>query len=91
VLNIKGSWQYDTKTAQLTVNLQQLQHSDYIFDMPVEIQIIGEGNQSTQFITININSKSTTVKLPVSQKPVAILADPNTLLLAKIAFMELPQ
>ena len=91
VLNIKGSWQYDTKTAQLTVNLQQLQHSDFIFDMPVEIQIIGEGNQSTQFITININSKSTTVKLPVSQKPVAILADPNTLLLAKIAFMELPQ
>jgi aminopeptidase N len=91
VLNIKGSWQYDAHAAQLTITLQQLQHGDFIFDMPVEIEIIGEGNQSPQFITINLDSKSTTVKLPVSQKPVAILTDPNTLLLAKITFLELPQ
>jgi len=66
-----------------------MQHSDFIFDMPLEIAVIEEGGNSNKILTSTSNSKSAIFKVPLSKKPIALVPDPRTVLLAKIELREL--
>ncbi|MFZ9877199.1 MAG: M1 family aminopeptidase [Chitinophagaceae bacterium] len=89
ILKINGSWKYNATSAELEIKLDQMQGSDFVFDMPVEIELIEEGSNSKKILTFTSNSKSAVFKVSLPKKPIALLPDPRTVLLAKIEMEEL--
>ena len=51
ILKINGSWKYNATSEELEIKLDQMQHSDFIFDMPLEIAVIEEGGNSNKILT----------------------------------------
>jgi len=86
ILNLQIAWQYDSATSQLDITINQKQPTDFYFEAPLEIEII-EAN-SKKIVVFDISNKTSTYKLKVDQKPVALLADPRTTLLAKVEIRE---
>ncbi len=86
ILKITGNWEYDIKSKQIIINLQQAQSSDFTFDVPVEIQVYEAGVKTPLKLNFNLNSKTVQFKISYSQKPTLILLDPRTVLLADIDF-----
>ena len=88
ILKITGGWKYDTKSKQIIIDLKQVQHSDYIFEVPVEFQVYEAGSKEPLIVKFSINAKSSHFEIPYSSKPVLILIDPRTVLLADFDFKE---
>ena len=64
------------------VDLTQIQTSEFLFDIPVEIGIIKEGEiKSTNFKFI-LNTKNKKIYIPSNSAPQKITIDPNLKLLA---------
>lgn len=83
VLKIKGSWEYDATAKQVVINLEQMQSSGFLFEVPVEIQLVdAEGKTSVQ--KFNLNTKTAQFKMNAAQKPVALVMDPRTVLLGDL-------
>ena len=74
-LNIE--WRYSTAKKAVTIKVEQLQNN--LFKFPLEIGF-NDSAQST-LSTINIKDKMTTKEIPVKNKPVKIIVDPNVNLL----------
>ncbi|MEY3325058.1 MAG: hypothetical protein RL316_428 [Bacteroidota bacterium] len=89
ILKINGSWKYNATSAELEIKLDQMQGSDFVFNMPVEIELIEEGSNSKKILTFTSDSKSAVFKVPLPKKPIALLPDPRTVLLAKIEMKEI--
>ena len=47
---------YSITSEELEIKLDQMQHSDFIFDMPLEIAVIEEGGNSNKILTSTSNS-----------------------------------
>jgi aminopeptidase N len=86
ILKITGRWEYDTKTKQVIITLNQTQTSGLIFETPVEFQVYEAGNKTPLKAKFMINAKSNQFTIPMSSKPVLIIMDPRTVLLADIDF-----
>ena len=85
VLKIRGNWQYDSTGKQVIIKLAQTQSSGFLFDVPVEFQLIdAEGKTSLQ--KVNLKSTTAQFKINAAQKPVAIIMDPRTVLLGDYFF-----
>ena len=88
VLNLKVTWTYDAASKQLEINIEQNKRSEFYFDVPVEIEIIENGAKGKKIIKLDVNSKHKSFKIPLEKKPVALLPDPRTVLLAKFDISE---
>jgi aminopeptidase N len=86
ILKITGQWEYDTKTKQVIITLNQTQTSGLIFETPIEFQVYEAGNKTPLNAKFMINAKSNQFKIPISSKPALIIMDPRTVLLADIDF-----
>ncbi len=85
-LQLKGGWEYDSKTKQITVNLQQTQSSRNPFDFPIEIAIYKAGNAVPEIKKFTVNSLQASFTIPADAKPDLLLPDPRNVLLAEIDF-----
>ena len=88
ILKITLAWEYDAKAKQIIINLNQSQSSGFIFDTPVEFRVYEDGIKKPLRLKFNIDKKTAQFKAACSQKPVLILADPRTVLLADIDLMK---
>jgi aminopeptidase N len=88
ILKIYGRWEYDTKTKQVIITLNQTQNSDFSFEVPIEFQVYEDGIKMPKNEKFNMNTKTAQFKVSCSQKPVMIVADPRTVLLADIDLKE---
>ena len=86
VLKITGRWEYDAKTKQVIITVIQSQSSGVVFEMPIEFQVYEDAGKKPLNVKFTLNTKSGQFKVACSQKPVMILADPRTVLLADIDF-----
>jgi len=86
VLNLQVAWHYDSTTSQVEITIDQKQTTGFYFEAPVEIEII-EAN-SRKVVSFDISGKTSTFKIKAEKKPVALLADPSTTLLAKVEILE---
>lgn len=86
ILNVQVKWHYDIATSQVEITIDQKQSSGFFFEAPIEFEVI-EGN-SKRIVSLDIRGKTSTFKLKADKKPVTILADPRTTLLAKIDIEE---
>lgn len=83
VLKIRGSWEYDSTAKQVIINLEQTQSSGFLFDVPVEFQIIDNAGNASQLLKFNLKTKKAQYKMSAAQKPAALIIDPRTVLLGE--------
>jgi aminopeptidase N len=88
VLNLQATWTYDAISSQLEISFEQKQSSGFYFDVPFEIEVIENGGKGKKLIKLDLNGKQKIFKIPLDKKPVAILPDPRTVLLAKFEIRE---
>jgi aminopeptidase N len=81
VLNLQVAWRYDSASSQVEITIDQKQSTGFYFEAPVEIEIVEATDK--KIISLDISGRTSTFKIKADKKPVAILADPRTTLLAK--------
>ena len=83
-LKINAQWDFDEKGKQLIFHINQSQQSDLLFQTPIEFQFFEEGAKSPQNVKFNLSTRTAEFKTPCTKKPILVLADPRTALLADI-------
>jgi len=81
---INASWSYDAKQKKLTVNLEQVQKTDLVFDLPLEMNYYTKGNATPKLIKVQFNKKEQSFTFPLNTAPDKIVVDPNNKLLSSI-------
>jgi aminopeptidase N len=81
---INASWSFDAKQRKLILKLEQVQNSDMLFDLPVEINYYTKGNASPKTIKVQLNKKEQLFSFPSNSAPEKIVLDPNNKLLSII-------
>jgi aminopeptidase N len=82
VLQIQGKWRYDSQKAQVEITLAQRQSGNFLFDVPVEMELI-DSNGNRRLLKGQLKERQLVLQFPCDRKPVTILPDPHTVLLAK--------
>ena len=82
VLEVK--WSYDNALKNLSIEVSQVQSDGYLFELPVELGIEMAGTDELMLETILSKAKSSTsVTVPLDARPVRVIVDPKTKLLAR--------
>ncbi len=74
---LQGKWRYDSNKKTFTLNINQMQ--DFLFQFPLQIGIIENGNLVLK--TIQIDKRNINVIIPISTKPQSVQLDPDVNLL----------
>jgi aminopeptidase N len=82
VLQIQGKWRYDSQKAEVEITLAQRQSGNFLFDVPVEMELI-DSNGNRRLLKGQLKERQLVLQFPCDRKPVTILPDPHTVLLAK--------
>lgn len=72
------SWSYLSKEKKISITVKQLQKTAFVFPLDLEINNVS-GNHSLK--TINISKQEETFVIPLKEKLVKLILDPNTSLL----------
>ena len=80
IIKLDVEWDYNEKSKNIEFNITQVQNDGYIFEMPLDIEILGDNNSNTS--TIRLDKKSGKYLLYSENKPKEIKLDPYTKLLA---------
>lgn len=80
IIKLDVEWDYDEKSKNIEFNITQVQNDGYIFEMPLDIEILGDNNSNTT--TIRLDKKSGKYLVYSENKPKEIKLDPYTKLLA---------
>ena len=83
-LQLKGSWNYDSQSKQIIVQLQQTQSSGKPFDFPIEIAVYKNGAGSPEIVKLTMNTLNAEFKLPSVVKPDLLVLDPRVVLLGEM-------
>ena len=54
VLNLQATWNYDAASQQLEINIEQIQRSEFNFDVPVEIEVIENGGKGKKLMKAQV-------------------------------------
>ena len=77
-LKIAGSWRYDGRARQLTVELEQEQKGE-LFRMPIPVGITPGGDASKEVITpLLVTSRRDRFTIALDHEPSFVVLDPNT-------------
>jgi len=80
-LKLSWTWDYDAATKQILIHVQQHQSSGFVFDVPVEFEIMKDGMADRQIVKQQLNTKTADFKIPSATKPAFVSLDPRTVLL----------
>ena len=80
IIKLDVEWDYDEKSKNIEFNITQVQNDGYLFEMPLDIEILGDNNSNTS--TIRLDKKSGKYLFYSENKPKEIKLDPYTKLLA---------
>ena len=80
IIKLDVEWDYDEKSKNIEFNITQVQNDGYLFEMPLDIEILGDNNSNTS--TIRLDKKSGKYLVYSENKPKEIKLDPYTKLLA---------
>lgn len=83
-LEIEGDWKYDKKNEQIKLVLTQVQKSENVFEMPIQLAI--KFKDETQFETINLDSRSNEFIFKVKSEPESVILDPDNWVLMDSKF-----
>ena len=80
IIKLDVEWDYNEKSKNIEFNITQVQNDGYLFEMPLDIEILGDNNSNTS--TIRLDKKSGKYLVYSENKPKEIKLDPYTKLLA---------
>ena len=80
IIKLNVEWKYDEKSKNIEFDITQVQNDGYLFEMPLDIEILGDNNSNTS--TIRLDKKSGKYLVYSENKPKEIKLDPYTKLLA---------
>ena len=86
---LDGNWNYDNNKKNIIVELNQVQDDGFLFEMPIEIEIQYEDKKQNKFHKMVLDRKSKKFYINSKMRPLKIIIDPNTTLLAKWDFNEI--
>jgi aminopeptidase N len=81
IIKLDVSWSYNKNLKQIEININQVQNDGYLFEMPVEVELINSDNSST-ITQIFMDKKSKKYLISSDYKPKEIKLDPHIKLLA---------
>lgn len=85
-IHLKGTWSYDSKNKLIDIELTQTQPEKFTFDMPLELAILTQDNNTINKEIIQLSKRKIKVSIPCESEPSNILLDPETKLLAQWDF-----
>ena len=85
-IKLKGIWSYNAKSKMIEIELNQLQPEKYIFNMPLELEIITNEDIPNRLEIIQLSKRKVKISIPSETQPSQILLDPETKLLAQWDF-----
>ena len=80
IIKLDVEWEYDETSKNIEFDIMQVQNDGYLFEMPLDIEILGDNNSKTS--TIRLEKKSGKYLVYSENKPKEIKLDPYTKLLA---------
>ena len=80
IIKLDVEWEYDEISKNIEFDITQIQNDGYLFEMPLDIEILGDNNSNTS--TIRLDKKSGKYLVYSENKPKEIKLDPYTKLLA---------
>ena len=80
IIKLDVEWEYDETSKNIEFDITQIQNDGYLFEMPLDIEILGDNNSNTS--TIRLDKKSGKYLVYSENKPKEIKLDPYTKLLA---------
>ncbi len=80
---INGSWEYNAVTKKITLQVEQAQTGDMIFDLPVEIGYYKKGSTTPTLLKMNLSKKQQVQSFTVTGTPDKLEIDPRNILLSK--------
>ena len=83
---LDGAWKYDSKKKQIYFEIDQVQNDGYYFEMPLEIGLVFDDKNLYKIETINLEKSNRRYYISSEYKPIDIIIDPNTKLLARWNF-----
>jgi aminopeptidase N len=85
---ISGKWNYDKKSKQLIVKLEQTQGKYKIFNMPIDLGIYFNNGENAEIKKVETNAAVNVFKFQLKQKPARVTPDPGKWLLMDSDFRE---
>jgi aminopeptidase N len=85
-LELDGNWDFNKKTQELRVSLDQVQQDGSLFEMPIQIAIYRENEKLTILKTLEIKEKSNSFSLSLDFEPEKVVLDPESWVLMESTF-----
>ena len=79
---IHASWQYDAPQKKVTIQMEQTQQGDIIYNVPIEIGIYKIGSTTPTILKMNLSKKIQVQSFIVKDAPDRMELDPNNILLS---------
>ena len=80
---INGSWEYDAVTKKITLQVEQAQMGDMLFNLPLEIGYYKAGSTTPTIIKMHLTKKQQVQSFTVAGRPDKLEIDPRNILLSK--------
>ena len=80
---INGTWEYSPSAKKITIQLEQVQSGDMVFNLPVEIGYYKTGSTTPTIIKMNLTKKQQVQSFTVTGTPNKLEIDPRNILLSK--------
>jgi aminopeptidase N len=80
---INGTWEYNASAKKITIQLEQTQMGNVVFNVPVEFGYYKEGSTNPTILTMNFTKKQQVQTFTVDGTPEKLELDPRNILLSK--------
>ncbi len=80
---INGTWEYNTSTKKITIQLKQTQMGNILFNVPVEIGYYKADSTNPTILKMNLTKKQQVQTFTVEGTPDKLEIDPRNILLSK--------
>jgi len=80
---LEGDWAYDADDSRLQITLTRSGHTENSPDISVQAAVYYADSPVPEIVTMALDDNANTADFDVRSKPVNIMLDPNTLLLAE--------
>jgi aminopeptidase N len=77
-LTLNGTWQYNARKKEVTLQVEQTQTDGSTFNMPVQVAITSGKDEQSIIKTIQVTGKSNEYTFSVDAEPESIILDPNS-------------
>lgn len=85
---LEANWRYLKESKEVEIVIEQVQTDGNTFEFPIEFGLYGSNELTPKITRAQCDAQQQTFRIPVDKKPVSVLLDPRTVLLAEWTLKE---